>query len=161
MAPEMELAKIVGAHDPDEMSSRRPLSEPQKRIISEARANLGFDVADHGAGPDVEPPGGFDASVKCGESSRRLEGIAWGHQPPDPIKLKPPQRQPGDEGVALMRWVERAPEQPDAHPRRKRRQAWNGCHEAVCWASSSAWRSAVSASMISSRPSPSIIRSSE
>src|SRR5579863_491240 len=160
MTPEMELAKVIGAHYPDKMSSRRPLSEPQKRIIGEARADLGFDVANHDAWPDVEPPGGFDASFECGQSGHRLEWIAGSDQPPDAIELKPPQRQPGDEGVALVRRVERSPQQPDAHPRRKRRQARNGRHEAVCWASSSAWRSAVSASMISSRPSPSIIRSS-
>ena len=62
MTPEMELAKVVGAHDPDEMGAWRALSEPQKRIVGEARADLGFDVADDDAGPDVEPPGGLDAS---------------------------------------------------------------------------------------------------
>ena len=54
MTPEMELAQVVGAHDPDEMGAGRPALEPEERVIRKVRADLRFDVGDHDAWADVE-----------------------------------------------------------------------------------------------------------
>ena len=72
MTPKMELAKVVGAHDPDEMDARRSVFEPAKRLISKVRTDLRLDVGDHDARPDVEPARGLDAGVERGESGQRL-----------------------------------------------------------------------------------------
>jgi hypothetical protein len=139
-------------------------STPGARRLSQrskARADLRLDVGDHDVRPDVEPTRGLDAGVERRQARQRLQGIAGCHQPPDAVEREPAQRKPGDERMPLVRRVERAAKEADAHSGHEWRQARNGRHHAACAASSSAWRSAVSPSTISSRPSPSMIRSSE
>src|SRR5208282_5822015 len=108
-----------------------------------------------------EAPRRGDAFLQRRQLVLRLERIARSDQPPDAIEPQAPERQPSDEHMAFVGRVERTAEQADAHARRERRQTRNLLHETVCAASSSAWRSAVRASTMSSRPSPSMIRSSE
>src|SRR6185437_6167809 len=123
--------------------------------------DLRLDVADDDARPHIEPAGRLDARVEGRKPSRRFERIAGRREPPDAVERQPFQRKPGDERVPFVRRIERAAEKHDAHVPRDGGQARDRCHEAACWARSSAWRSAVSASMISSSPSPSMILSSE
>src|SRR3984885_361193 len=161
MTPQMELAKVVGAHDPDEMDARRSALKPAQRVIGEARAYLRLNVGDHDARPDIEPARGLDAGVERRQASQRFQRIAGRHQPPDAVEREPAQRKTRDERMPLVRWIERSAEETNAHSRRERRQARNGGHNTACAANSSAWRSVVRPSMSSSRPSPSMIRSSE
>ena len=56
------------------------------------------------------------------QSARVLERIAGRHQPPDPVEAEPLHRQQAGGAMRLMRRIERAAEQADAHAGRVRRQ---------------------------------------
>src|ERR1700722_1705796 len=114
MTPQMELAKVVGAHDPDEMDARRSALEPAQRVKGEARAYLRLDVGDHNARPDVEPARRLDAGVERRQASQRFQRIGRRHQPPDAVEREPAQRKPGGERMSLMRRIERPAEEPNA-----------------------------------------------
>src|SRR5262245_9750325 len=60
-------------------------------------------------------PRGFDAGLKARQLGWVLQGVARGDQPPHPVELEPPQRFVADRAMGLMRRIERAAEEPDAH----------------------------------------------
>src|SRR5208282_181920 len=138
VAPEMELAEIIGPHDPDEPDSPGAPREPGQRIVGIAGADMGLDVRHGDARAGYEATGGLDARLQGGEVRLRFQGVARRHQPPDAIEAEAHERNACDERVTIMRRIERTAEQADAHPRLEGRQARDSSHEADCWASSSA-----------------------
>src|ERR1700758_2687983 len=134
----MELAKVVGAHDPNEIDAGRSAPEPPKRIIGKVRVDLRLDVAYDDPGPNVEPARGLHARLERREPGQRLQWISGRHQPPDAVELETAQRKPRDERMPLVRRIERPAEEANAHSRRKGWQTRNRRHDAACAAKSSA-----------------------
>ena len=75
-----------------------------------------------------ERAGGGDALRERGEPARVLERIARRHQPPDPVEAEPLHRQQAGREMRLVRRIERAAEQADAHAGRVRGEREAGRH---------------------------------
>src|SRR5262245_52292384 len=86
----MEAAQIVGAHDPDEASAGTVRDEISQGVVSVTGANVGLQAGDRDAGVARKRMGGGQPVRERAQAARVLERIARGHQPPYPIKLKPP-----------------------------------------------------------------------
>ena len=89
-------------------------------------------------GPATSRRAASTRACSAASSALRFQRIAGRHQPPDPVEAEPRQREAGNKRVALVRRIERAAEEADAHARRERGQARYSGHASACWASSSA-----------------------
>ncbi len=117
---------------------RRAPRQPGQRVVGVSGADLGLDVRHRHPPPRDEPAGRLDPRLQGCQLGLRFERIAGRHQPPDPVEAEPRQREAGNKRVALVRRIERAAEEANAHARRERGQARYSGHASACWASSSA-----------------------
>src|SRR5262245_4581814 len=114
--PAVEAAQIVGAHDPDEAHARAVAAQIGDGLIGISRADLRFQAADVDARMVHERLRGGDALRERAKPAGVFERIARSHQPPDAVEVEPLH---GDQACAemrLVRRIERAAEQTDAHP---------------------------------------------
>ena len=118
--PEMKLAQVVGAHDPDETDARRAAPEPRQRVIGVTRDSICASMSlTTTRGPTIEPARGLDARLKRRKPGQRFQRIARRHQPPDAVERESVQGEAGDQRVPLVGRIERAAEQADAHAGRE------------------------------------------
>ena len=120
LLPSIELNEIVGPHDPDEIDRREKAHDRLKRIGGEARPEAGLQSRHMDARVVLERYGGLHPLLQRGEFGLVLERIARRHQPPHGVEPEPPQGDEAGVAMALMRRIERAAEQSDAQPRRRR-----------------------------------------
>lgn len=117
----MNLLQVIGAHDPDEVNTRKTAFELGQGVGRAPRTKQRL----HGAGADAwvprDMPGAGEALVQRGHLLRILEGILRTNQQPDFVQPEPPQRFPRHMGMPLVRRIEGAAEQTD--PRAAWRQA--------------------------------------
>src|SRR5579872_1198991 len=111
--PEMELAQIVGAHDPDETDARRAASQIGDRIGGIAGADFGLE-AGHGEPRIVrQSPRRRHAFSKARQPIVLFQRIAGRDEPPDAIETQALQRVERDDQMPLVWRIKRAAEEAD------------------------------------------------
>src|SRR5262249_6540440 len=115
--PAMEATQIVGTHDPDETHARTVLPQIRDGLVGIRRADLRFQIGDIDARVVRERLGSDDAPGKRGKPAGVFEWISGRHQPPDPVEIEPLHGEQTGAEMRLVRRIERAAEETDAHPR--------------------------------------------
>src|SRR5215470_7987154 len=126
LLPAMEAAQIVGAHDPNKVNAAAARPEIANHIVGVAHADLGLEAGDVDARVMRERARRRDALGKRAQAAGVLERIAWSDHPPDAVEAEPPHRDQAGGPMRLMRRIEGAAEQTDAHARSVGRQNGHG-----------------------------------
>ena len=115
-APVDELGQDVGASQPDEAGLRVSAAQGAHRVerVARARQQLGRVDADARMMAD-DLAGAGDARGERLHAIAGLQRVLRRDQPDHLVQLQASQRRLGDVGVALVRRVEAAAEQPHAH----------------------------------------------
>src|SRR5262249_14871135 len=115
--PAVEAAQVVGAHDPDESHPGAAAAQIGDGLVAIACADLRLEADDVDPGMPRKRAGGQNALLERRQPARVLERIAGGYQPPDPIEIEALHRQQTGGEMRVVRRIERAAEQADAHSR--------------------------------------------
>jgi len=113
--PTVEIAQIVGAHDPDEADTGAARFQCGDRVEGEARAEPCLDIGDPDRRMSRKRAGSGHPLRDWCETRMGFQGVARRHHPPDRIEAKTLQRGESHQPVCLVWWIERASEQPDGH----------------------------------------------
>src|SRR5262249_52945787 len=124
--PKVKLGEIVGAHDPDETHRRKAAREPRDGVGGEACADRGFKIGDVDAWVRGHLARARHALGKRRKHARVFERVAGRDEPPHAVEPEPAHGEEAHRKMRLMRWIERAAEQPDLEPRRVRRKRTHG-----------------------------------
>lgn len=126
----MEAGEVVGTHDPDEPDPGMAADEPGQRVIGVACTDDGFEACDVDAGMAGEGAGSVHPLGNRRQKSVVFQRVTWCHEPPDAIQLEAFEGDETDEQMGLMRRIEGAADEADAHapgvPRK--RFCWR-----ICW----------------------------
>ena len=138
----------------------RAAAEPGERLVGVARADLGLEAGHRDARVARQPPRRLDPRPHRRESAWDLQRVAGRDEPPQPVEAAAgaARARRSADGPACG-GLNEPPSRPIVWPGAKRRQARRVIAHAPAAASSSRLALGGSASMISSSPSPSIIRS--
>ena len=113
--PARQLLEDVGPHQPDETHARELTQQPAQRVDCVARAEHRLNRAGDHAAAIRDVARGPQAPVERRHAAPRLQRIAGRHEQPDLIEPQSFACEIDDVAMALMRRIERAAEQADAH----------------------------------------------
>jgi hypothetical protein len=110
-----QLHQVIGAHEPDEAGAGKASAQRRERIGGVAGVQMALNIG----GDDVAPIGNGGSTCqprgKRLHAGLRLQWIARGNQQPHLIQAQALQRGAGNVQVAIMRRIEAAAQQADAH----------------------------------------------
>ncbi len=130
--PAVQLREVIGAHDEDEMNPGETPAQRQHRVVGVAGAERRLDGGDVDRRVSGERAGGFDAFLERRQAAVVLEWIAGRDQPPDAVEAEPLSGEQAQRAVGVVRRIERAAEQTDAHAAGDGRQADVALQGRVC-----------------------------
>ena len=121
----MEVAEIVGTHHPYQACPGQAWKKAIEGRGRGPRTQRRFDSRHLNTGVVGKLTGGCKAPREIVGRGMRFQRIARRDHPPDLVELKATKGDPADFEMSFMGRIERAAEQPDAHPAEKRRQPLN------------------------------------
>lgn len=105
VAPAVELAEIIRAHDPNEPPFGITANQIGECVGCKARAHLGFDVRRFDDAPPRHFPRRSEAGREGGHAFNWFQRIARRHQPPDVIQPQRVSDKQADPPMPAMRRI--------------------------------------------------------
>src|SRR5262245_10617774 len=122
----MKAAQVIGTHDPNKIHAAAARQEIADRLVGVMHADLGLEARDIDARVARQRARRRDTLGKRAQAARILERIARRHQPPDAVEAESAHADQAGGAMRLMRRIEGAAEQADAHAASVRRQNGHG-----------------------------------
>src|SRR5215510_7654668 len=115
LLPAMKAAQIVGTHDPNKMHAAAARQKIANHIVGVVDADISFETSDIDARVMRQRARRCDALGERTQAAGVLERVARSDHPPDSVESESAHRDQAGGTMRLVRRIEGAAEQTDAH----------------------------------------------